>query len=181
MKFQIQALGPAQFAPLFCLSSDALVKAKAHKVIADTNPGYPCRVSLVDAKVGETVLLVNFQHQPAESPFQAAHAIYVRENADLAFPEPGAVPEMFLHRLISVRAFNGRHLITHADVVDGAFLSEAIPAMMNDSNVDYLHLHNAKLGCFSRPSDADVKDSIPTIICRNAKFCYWPRAVIRDR
>ena len=148
MSFQIHALGPAQFAPLFCQSNDALSEAKALKMTVDTHPGYPCRVSLVDAKVGETVILVNYQHQPAKSPFQAAHAIYVREHAEQAFPHPGTVPELFLKRLISVRAFNGRHLITNADVVDGACLYKAIPAMLNDSNVDYLHLHNAKLGCF---------------------------------
>ena len=106
MSFQIHALGPAQFAPLFFQSNDALAKAeaKAVKKIVDANPGYPCRVSLVDAEVGETVLLVNYQHQPAKSPFQAAHAIYVREHAEQAFPLPGTVPELFLKRLISVRA-----------------------------------------------------------------------------
>lgn len=72
----------------------------------------------------------------------------MREHAEQAFPLPGTVPELFLDRLISVRAFNGRHLITNADVVDGAYLYEAIAAMMKDSAVHYLHLHNAKLGCF---------------------------------
>lgn len=148
MNFQIHALGHAQFAPMFCQSNDALAKAKALKKTVDANPGYPCRVSLVDAEVGETVLLVNYQHQPAKSPFQAAHAIYVREHAEQAFPQPGTIPELFLNRLISVRAFDERHLITNADVVEGACLHEAIFAMMNDINVAYLHLHNAKLGCF---------------------------------
>ena len=148
MNFQIHALSPAPFASLFNQSSDVLSEAKALKMTVDAHPGYPCRVSLVDAKVGETVLLVNYQHQPARSPFQAAHAIYVREHAEQAFPHPGTVPKLFLKRLISVRAFNGQHLMTNADVVEGACLQEAIPAMLNDFSVDYLHLHNAKLGCF---------------------------------
>lgn len=148
MSFQIHALSPARFAPLFCRPNEGLAKAKALKKTVDVNPGYPCRVSLVDAKVGETVLLVNYQHQPAKSPFQAAHAIYVRENAKQAFPRPGTVPKLLLNRLISVRAFDERHLITNADVVKGVCLHDAIPAMMNDSNVAYLHLHNAMLGCF---------------------------------
>lgn len=148
MNFQIHALGPARFASLFHHSNEALSEAKAIKLTANVHPGYPCRVSLVDAAVGETVLLVNYPHQPASTPFQAAHAIYVREHAEQAFPEPGTVPELFLKRLISVRAFNERHLITNADVVDGASLHEAIPTMLDDPSVDYLHLHNAKLGCF---------------------------------
>ena len=148
MDFQIHALDPAQFAPLFYQTNDALAQAKALKKTVDASPGYPCRVSLVDAKVGETVLLVNYQHQPARSPFQAAHAIYVREHAEQAFPRPGTVPELFRNRLISVRAFDERHLMTNAEIVEGACLDEAIHALMNDSYVAYLHLHNAKLGCF---------------------------------
>jgi len=148
MTFQFHALDPARFAPLFQQSNGTLAEARAMRKTVDTNPGYPCRVSLADAEVGETVLLLNYQHQPAASPFQSAHAIYVREHAEQAFPRPGEVPALFRNRLISIRAFDGQHLITNADVVEGACLNEAIPAMLNDAKVGYLHLHNAKLGCY---------------------------------
>lgn len=148
MNFKFHALDPARFVPLFNQSSRGLAKANAVKKTVDANPGYPCRVSLVDAEVGETVLLLNYQHQPASSPFQAAHAIYVRERAEQAFPRPGAVPELFTNRLISLRAFDDRHWIINADVVEGASLREAIPAILGDPNAAYLHLHNARLGCF---------------------------------
>jgi len=148
VSFQIHSLSPDQFAPLFRQSNETLSGVKALKMTVDAHPGYPCRVSLVDAEIGETVLLVNYQHQPAHSPFQSAHAIFVREHAEQAFPEPGTIPGLFLKRLISVRAFNEQHSIINADVVDGARLHDVIPAMMNDPDVGYLHLHNAKLGCY---------------------------------
>ena len=148
MSFQIHALPPAQFEPLFAMSDEELAKVRAARAIADARPGYPCRVSLADAEIGEAIVLVNFEHQPAESPFQATHAIYVRENAEQAFPEVGEVPEVLRTRLASVRAFDDRHFIVNADVVDGSTLSESIPAMLLDPKVAYLHLHNAKLGCF---------------------------------
>jgi hypothetical protein len=148
MSFQIHALAPTRFEPLFSLSDDELANALASRKIVDARPGYPCRVSLTDAEIGETVILVNFKHQAAESPFQSTHAIYVRENAQQAFPEPGTIPELLETRLISIRAFNDKDCIVDADVVDGSRLSESIPAMLQDPAVVYLHLHNANLGCF---------------------------------
>ena len=51
-------------------------------------------------------------------------------------------------RLLSVRAFDDRHYMVNADVLDGSNLRESIPAMLQDPAVEYLHLHNAALGCF---------------------------------
>lgn len=148
MTYQIHALDPVPFSPLFAMSNEDLKKARAIRKTVDAKPGYPCRVSLVDVEIGETVLLVNYQHQSAESPFQASHAIYVRENAAQAFPLTGTVPELFLNRLISVRAFEKRHIIIDADVVEGVDLSNTITMMMREPKVAYLHLHNAALGCY---------------------------------
>ena len=149
MSFQIHALSPALFGPLFALSGSELAKVRAIRMIADARPGYPCRVSLADADIGETVILVNFEHQTADSPFKAAHAIFVRENAEQAFPGIGVVPELFETRLISVRAFDDRHYLVDADIVDGPRLGESIPTILRDTKVAYLHLHNAKPGCFA--------------------------------
>lgn len=149
MSFQIHALCPEQFEPLFALSDDELAKARATRAIADAKPGYPCRVTLADAEIGETVILVNFEHQSADTPYQASHAIYIREHAKQAFPDVGTVPEVLASRLISIRAFDNKHFLVDADVVDGSSLSQSIPAMLQDPGVAYLHLHNARQGCFA--------------------------------
>ncbi len=149
MTFQIHALPPAKFQPLFALSDRELVKARAARMVVDSKPGYPCRVSLVDADIGETVILVNYQHQSGDSPYRASHAIFVRENAEQAFPGVGVVPQVLETRLISIRAFDEKHHMLTADIVDGLRLTESIPAMLQDSKVLYLHLHNAKRGCFA--------------------------------
>jgi hypothetical protein len=148
VSFQVHALAPEQFESLFSLSDEELAKARATRLLVDAKPGFPCRISLADAEIGETVILVNYKHQPADSPFQATHTIYVRENVQQVFPDVGTVPKVLETRLISIRAFNDRHYIIDADVVEGAKLSEAILAMLQNSSTDYLHLHNAKLGCF---------------------------------
>ena len=149
MTFQIHALPYEPFAPLFKLSGADLPKAGAARVVANAKPGFPCRVSLADAEPGETMILVNFEHQPRNSPYHASHAIFVRENAEQAFPKVGEVPELFTSRLVSVRAFDGRHYMIAADVVEGSALGDAIPEMLRNPHVSYLHLHNAKPGCFA--------------------------------
>lgn len=149
MSFQVHGLPAAQFNSLFDLSDNELARFGATRLTADACPGYPCRVSLADAKIGETVILTNFEHQPGDSPYRATHAIFVRENAEQRVPDVGTVPEVLRTRLISIRAFDDRHFMVDADVVDGTELSEAIPAMLSNPEVAYLHLHNAKPGCFA--------------------------------
>jgi hypothetical protein len=149
MSFQIHALAAEHFQPLFKMSEQELTGVQAARMVVDTKPGCPCRVSLADAEVGETVILVNYEHQPAESPYRSAHAIFVREHAGQAFPKRGEVPEVLTTRLISVRPFDDRHYMVNADVVEGTDLHQVIPAMFRDPAVAYLHLHNARPGCFA--------------------------------
>lgn len=114
----------------------------------NSKPGFPCRVSLTDAEIGETVILVNFEHQGADTPYRSSHAIFVRENAEQSFPGIGIVPKLFAHRTISVRAFDDRHCMLDAEIAPGSHLDELIATMFEDAGVAYLHLHNAQRGCF---------------------------------
>lgn len=149
MAFQIHALPYAPFAPLFAMSDAELAARRARRVTADAAPGFPCRVSLADAEPGETLVLLHYEHQPADSPYRASHAIFVRENAVQAFPEAGTVPKVLRRRLISVRAFDSNHDMVAAEVVDGTSLATAIESMFGVAAIAYLHLHNAKPGCFA--------------------------------
>jgi hypothetical protein len=149
MTFQVHALSYAPFARFFELTDAELRQAGAARVSVNAKPGFPCRVSLADAEPGETAILVNFEHQPENTPYRASHAIFVRENAQQAFPEAGEVPGVLASRLISVRGFDRRHYMIAADVVEGSTLHEAIPQMLGNPDVSYLHLHNAKPGCFA--------------------------------
>jgi hypothetical protein len=149
MGFQITALGVDQFNHLFGQDSEELANKGIQRIVADSKPGFPCRVSLRDAEVGEKVLLMNYEHQPVRSPFRSSHAIFVREGASEARPNRNEIPAMFRHRLLSVRAFDGSGMMIDADVVDGEHLESLIEDMLEDEAVEYLHLHNAKLGCYA--------------------------------
>ena len=149
MSFQIHALDAADFAHLFDLSDTELKKSRARRVFADEPNCFPCRVSLTDAKVGEELVLVNYAHQKQSSPYDATHAIYVRKGVETARPNVDAVPDVLTRRLLSVRAFGRDHLMHTADVVEGVDLASQLQSYFTDADIEYVHIHNAKQGCFA--------------------------------
>jgi Protein of unknown function (DUF1203) len=148
--FQFVGLPFESFAPLFALSQAELAKRNVRRVVADSKPGFPCRVSLIDAEVGEELLLLPFEHQPGNSPFKSSGPIFVSRNGSQAHLEPGVVPEVVLTRsLMSVRAYDSQHFMTDAVVCAGSEVENAIQKMFGRDEVAYIHLHNANRGCFS--------------------------------
>ena len=153
MSFRISGLDVDQFSHLFGEDLETLSKSGVERMIVDNKPGYPCRVSLQDADIGDTVLLMNYEHQPALSPYRSSHAIFVREWAVQTKPGRNEVPEMLRHRMISVRAFDSSGMMVDADIVDGRQLESMIDRMLAIESVSYLHLHNAKRGCYAARVD----------------------------
>jgi hypothetical protein len=153
MRFQVSGLAVEPFAPLFGLSDAELATRDIVRQTANKSPGFPCRVSLVDAVPGETLLLLNFEHLAVASPYRSRHAIYVRENAIAARVAPGVVPEVLRRRLLSVRAFDQRGMMLDADVVDGREVDGVFTSMLANPAVRFLHVHNAKPGCFAARVD----------------------------
>jgi hypothetical protein len=149
MTFQVQALPQSVFSPLFELDDDALTARGAVRRVADHAPGFPCRVSLRDAEPGERVLLLNYEHHAARSPFRSTYAIYVREGAEEARPAPGEVPEMLRTRLLSVRAFDEVGMLLDADVVEGHSVEATMTRLFERRDASYLHLHFARPGCYA--------------------------------
>lgn len=149
MDLQIRALNVDQFSHLFGADSETLSSLGVERVVADSSPGFPCRVSLTDAELGESVLLLNYEHQPASSPYRSSHAIYIREWATEAKLGKNEVPEQLRQRLLSVRAFDCSGMMIDADVVDGHQLEPLVARMFANESVSYLHLHNAKPGCYA--------------------------------
>jgi hypothetical protein len=149
MSFRISGLPLSQFSPLFALSNEELARHGAVRKIADERPGFPCRVSLQDAALGESLILLNYEHLPVASPYRSSHAIYVREAAQEATLAVDEVPEQIRIRLLSVRAFDRDGMMRAADVVHGSAIEPVIEQMLADPKVDYLHIHNAKPGCYA--------------------------------
>ena len=130
--------------------SDAELESHgAKRMNVDSHPGYPCRVSLMDAPAGERVILTPFRHHDVISPYQSAGPIFVRENAQTAKPDLNEIPVMFRHRLLSVRAYDDAAMMKNARVVEGKDLEETIRSFFTTETISYLHIHNAGPGCFN--------------------------------
>ena len=151
--FMIRGLDPEPFADLYGLSDEALTERGVVRMGVDETPGFPCRISLEDAAVGETVLLLNHEHLPVASPYRQAHAIFVREGARKAGHFANEVPSQLAIRTLSVRAYDADGMMTDADLVEGYDLAVAIERFFADPSVAYLHAHNAKRGCFAARID----------------------------
>jgi len=52
-------------------------------------------------------------------------------------------------RQISVRAYSANDMIVGAEVCEGGSVAAEIERLLRDPAVRYLHLHNAKRGCYS--------------------------------
>ena len=147
--FQLVGLSPEPFESLFDLTTEQLAARGMHRVIARSKPGFPCRVSLVDAEVGEELLLLPYEHQPANSPYRSAGPIYVRRGARQRISRLGEVPEYVSLRLISARAYNEADMMVAAEICEGREVAGEIGRLFTDPEVRYIHLHNARRGCFS--------------------------------
>ena len=81
MHFRLTGLDRTEFASLFGLDDAELARRGARRCVVDAKPGYPDRIELRDLEPGEAALLVNYVHQPGDSPFRSRHAIYVGERS----------------------------------------------------------------------------------------------------
>ncbi|MGH7543490.1 MAG: DUF1203 domain-containing protein [Gemmatimonadota bacterium] len=147
--FRFIALPAERFAPLFGQSDAELEEIGARRMVVHEKSGFPCRVSLEDAAVGETVILTPFVHHDVASPYRASGPIFVRSGARTAAPSAGEVPEMFRHRKLSVRAYDAAGMMVSAEVVNGGDLEAPVRRLFADDVVSYLHIHNAGPGCYN--------------------------------
>src|SRR5690554_969586 len=70
--FQLIGLESGQFEHLFNLTDSELEARNIRRLWADADFGFPCRICLEDARSGDELLLLPFQHQPAPGPYQAS-------------------------------------------------------------------------------------------------------------
>jgi hypothetical protein len=147
--FRIVALDQLQFTSLFSLSESELNAKGMKKMIVDEFPGYPCRVSLTDAEIGEEVIVLNYEHHNVNSPYRSNGPIFIRKIGQTANPKMNEIPIMFNHRLLSIRGFDKDAIMIFAEVMSGENLKENLFSILQNQAISYLHIHNAKPGCYN--------------------------------
>ena len=149
MNYQLRGLEPRLFEPLFALDEVTLTSRGMRWMRADAPVGYPCRISLEDAPVGEEVLLLPFTHQDSRSPYRASGPIFVRRGQREAARLVGTLPPYLTRRPLSVRAYDAADDMVDADVVDGSDAEALIERYLARDDVRYLHVHFARRGCYA--------------------------------
>jgi hypothetical protein len=149
MPFRYLGLPSVQFEPMLPMSDSQLATIGARRMIADENPGFPCRVSLSDAEPGEPVLLLSFAHQSADSPYKASGPVFVRESAREPYDSTSIPPVFQTGRLLSARAYDKDGMMVEADVTESSNLESLLTTLFARDETDYVHIHYAKRGCFA--------------------------------
>ncbi|HLX26448.1 MAG TPA: DUF1203 domain-containing protein [Candidatus Cybelea sp.] len=149
VSFRITGLAPEEFQHLYGRADDELAAFGVKRCVVDATPGFPDRVEMRDLQPGEHALLLNFVHLDSASPYRSSHAIFIREGATDRYDRIDEVPDVMRIRALSLRAFDKDAMMLDADLIDGHALEELIEKFFADPRVAYIHVHNAKPGCYS--------------------------------
>lgn len=148
MTFQITGLDPAPFAHLHAMSDEQLASGGMSRVRVTEKPAAPCRISLDDAEIGESVILLNYTHQGADTPYHQQGPIFLRET-NARFTTRNAIPPALARRTLSLRGFDANNMMIEADLTEGAEAAALIERFFANPNVAYIHAHYARRGCFA--------------------------------
>ena len=148
MSYAVRGLDPKPFAHLFGLSDAELADRGVVRMTVD-GPTYPCRVSLTDRDLGETLLLLNHVSHDVAGPYRASHAIFVTEGAESAAEFVDTVPPVFEKRILSLRGFDAHGMMADAILTQPGEADAGIRKLFANPAIASIHAHNATRGCFS--------------------------------
>ena len=113
------------------------------------NPGFPCRVSLEDAEIGEEVILFSYEHHAVDSPYRSKGPIFIRKKAQTANLKINEIPSILTHRLLSLRIYDINGMMINAITINGGTIKEAIQDIFQNNVAQYIQVHNASPGCYN--------------------------------
>jgi Protein of unknown function (DUF1203) len=149
MTYKITGLSPAAHAHLFEMDDAQLALINARRLTAGASKGFPCRVSLEDAREGENLILFHHVSHDVATPYRSAYAIYIRENATEAVEYVDETPPVFEGRPIALRGFDADGNLRNAALALPGQADTRIRELFANAEIVYIHAHNAAHGCFS--------------------------------
>ena len=152
MTYRVTGLNPMPFRPLFGLGDEELATHGAVRMTV-SSPSFPCRVSLTDREIGETVLLLNHVSHDVANPYRSSHAIFVTESDEDAAEYVNRVPPVFEKRILSLRAFDADGMMVDAALAQPGEADAVIRRLLENEWIDHIDAHNAIRGCFSARID----------------------------
>ncbi len=148
MSYRIIGLDRETFAGFFDMDDAALAEQGAVRVTAGADKGWPCRISLEDAKAGEDLILLNHVSHDVATPYRSKYAIYVRSDARQRAEYVDETPPVFEGRPMALRAFDANGMLRNAALALPGQADAKIRELFASDEIAYIHAHNAAHGCF---------------------------------
>lgn len=148
MTYRIEGLAPEPFTGLFELSDAELEAQGARRVFADSPSGFPCRVSLEDAKPGDELVLFNYASHDVDGPFRTTYGIFVRKGATPPAPYLDETPHYLDRRTLGLRAFDSEGMLRTGLIAMPGEADAKIRELLDRPEIATIHAHNAAYGCF---------------------------------
>ena len=149
MSFKVQGLSARPFVHLYGKSDEELQSLRIRRYVVDREFGFPDRIEMRDASVGESMLLLNHMSMDKPSPYQASHAIFIREGAEERFEAVNEIPAVMSSRMLSLRAFDQSGMIIDAGLATGNEIGMLVQRFFENKEVEHIDAHNAARGCYS--------------------------------
>jgi hypothetical protein len=149
MTYRITGIDPAPYRHLYGLSDEELASRGIVRMTVSEKPSFPCRVSLTDRDIGESVLLLNHVSHDVANPYRASHAIFVTEGVEEPATYVDDVPPVFGPRVLSLRAFDEDGIMVDAILTQPGEADAGIRRLFEKPGIATIHAHNATRGCFA--------------------------------
>ena len=149
MAYVVRGLDPTPYVPLFGMADEELANRGVVRMTVTEKPSFPCRVSLTDRDVGESVLLLNHLSHDVAGPYRASHAIFVTEGVEQAGEYIDEVPPVFTPRVLSLRGFDREGMMVDAALTQPGEADAGIRKLFENPAIETIHAHNATRGCFA--------------------------------
>jgi hypothetical protein len=149
MTYRIRGIDPAPYRHLHALSDADLSQQGIVRMTVTEKPSFPCRVSLTDRDIGESVLLLNHVSHDVANPYRASHAIFISQGAQDAAEFLDEIAPVFAARVLSLRGFDRAGMMVDAILTQPGEADAGIRKLFANPNIETIHAHNATRGCFS--------------------------------
>ena len=149
MTYQINGLSPRLAKPFESVNDAKLATLGAVRMVATSKPGFPCRISLTNAEVGEEIILFHHISHDVDSPYRSAYAIFIRTGLTEAAHYTDEVPPIFQDRNLGMRAFGKDAMLKTAILSLPGNADKSIRELFELDEVAYIDVHNAAYGCFA--------------------------------
>jgi hypothetical protein len=149
MAYVVRGLDPTPYIPLFGMPDEELASRGVVRMTVTGKPSFPCRVSLTDRDIGESVFLLNHVSHDVVGPYRASHAIFVTEGVEQAGEYVDEVPPVFIPRVLSLRGFDRAGMMVDATLSQAGEADAGIRKLFDNPAIETIHAHNATRGCFA--------------------------------